>query len=163
MKILLMICVLTLSAGWAPAADGPIREILGLKLSMTKEAARERLGKIGSHLRDEAEWQEVWKIRDASYSHVIVGFGKDEKLNYITAVVREDKDAKPLSYAKIGDLQEAQQAGDVKIKNFKYQWERAAEGGKPRMRVTAAGRDPKNLTTASLQNLENEPAKNERD
>ncbi len=163
MKKLLIICVLTLSAISARAAESPIQEILGLNLSMTKEEARERLQKIGSHLRDEGVWQEVWKVRDESFAHVIVGFGNDEKLNYITAVVREDKKAKPVPYARIGDLKAGQQTGDVKIKNFNYQWERAAEKGRPRMRVIAAGRDPKIIKTASLRNLENKPAKKEKD
>ena len=141
----------------------PAREILGLKLSMNEEQAKERLKEIGTFVRDEAGWQEVWRVRDPSYSDVIIGFGKDEKLNYITAVAREDKDAKRVPYEKVGDVKEARQMGDVKIKNFNYQWELLAGKGSPRMRVIVAGRDPKFLKTFSLKNLENAPAKAEKD
>ncbi len=165
MKNLLIVCLaLFLSATSAPAGPAkPGREILGLKLSMDKEAARARLKKIGTFERAEAGWQEVWKVRNPSYSHLIVGFGQKEQLNFITVVAREDKEAKRVPYAQIGELASARQKGDVKIKNFNYQWELPAAKGQPRALLIAAGRDPTFLITLSLKNLENAPGKEEKD
>ncbi len=165
MKNFLLVCLaVALSAASATAGPPkPSREILGLNLSMDKEEALERLKKIGKFERAEGGWQEVWKIRDPGYSHLIVGFGQDEKLNFITAVARKDKEAKLVSYAKAGDVAAARQTGDPKVKNFNYQWELAAAKGQPRAVVIAAGRDPKFLTTLSIKNLENAPGKEEKD
>lgn len=163
MKKLWLIPLLVAATALAGPGENPVREILGLNLNMTNEEARERLEKIGSREKDEAGWQEVWKVRDDHLSHVIVGFGKDEKLHYVTAVAREDKEAKRVPYSDIGNLKKSLQAGDVKIKNFKYEWELPAGKENPRMQVIAAGRDPKFLTTYSLKNLDNLPAKEEKD
>lgn len=138
-------------------------DILGVGLSMTEKQARTRLQEIGEFVRQEDGWQEVWKVRDENYSHLIVGFGKDEKLNFITAVAREDKEARRVLYSAIGDVKQARQEGDPKIKNFKFQWEAAAGKNSPHHLILAAGRDPKYLATHSLKNLENAPAKKEKD
>jgi hypothetical protein len=139
------------------------REILGVNLKMTKEDAQKRLREIGMFVRNEAGWQEVWKVRDGSFSHLIVGFGKDGKLNYVTAVAAENKEAKRVEYRKIGSLKTARQTGDVEIKNFNYQWDLPSGEDGPHTLVIAAGRDPKFLTTYSLKNLDNAPAKEEKD
>ena len=78
----------------ASTGQGLSCEILGIRLNMTKDTARKRLQDIGTFVRDEAGGQEIWKVRDDSFAHLIIGLGKDGKLNYITAVAREDKDAK---------------------------------------------------------------------
>ena len=139
------------------------REILGVNLKMTKEDAQKRLREIGMFVRNEAGWQEVWKVRDGSFSHLIVVFGKDGKLNYVTAVAAENKEAKRVEYQKIGSLKTARQTGDVEIKNFNYQWDLPSGEDGPHTLVIAAGRDPKFLTTYSLKNLDNAPAKEEKD
>ena len=127
------------------------RQILGIQLNITKDEARKRLEKIGNFVREE-EHQEVWQVRDESFSHLIVGFDKDEKVRYVTAVAREDKEAKRIEYKKVGDLKKARQAGDPKVKNFNYQWNLPATKEQSHMLVIAAGRDPKFLTTFSLKN-----------
>jgi len=136
----------------APAAEPP-REIMGLRLEMTKEQARTRLQEIGTFERDERKQQQVWKVRDDSFSHLIIGVGKDEKLRFITAVAREDKEAKRLPYSEIGKLDAARQAGDVAIKNFNYEWNIPADKNQPQTLVNGRGRDPKYLSTYSLKRL----------
>ncbi len=166
MRNILVVSLFAISANLLGAAEPtltPSHQILGLKLSMSEEQARERLAEIGEFLRKEDGWQEVWKVRDESYSHLIVGFGKDEKLNFVTAVAREDKEARRILYRAIGDVKQARQEGDPKIKNFKYQWEILAGKNNPHLLVLAAGRDEKFLSTCSLKNLENSPAKEEKD
>jgi hypothetical protein len=150
------IVILWFLAAWAlPQAHAEThelpRQILGIQLNITKDEAHKRLEKVGSFVREE-EGQEVWQVRDESFSHLIVGFDKEEKVRYVTAVAREDKEAKRMEYTKIGDLKKARQAGDPKIKNFNYQWDVPAGKEHPHMLVLAIGRDPRFLTTFSLKN-----------
>ncbi|MGI8437304.1 MAG: hypothetical protein ACR2NX_10435 [Chthoniobacterales bacterium] len=134
-------------------AKEPPREVLGFNLHMTEAEVRARLKEIGTFVRAEKH-DEAWKIKDdPSFSDVIVGFGKGGQLRYITAVAREDKDAKRVAYGEVGKMKEARQAGDVKIKNFNYQWQLPVRGGDPEVSVIAMGRDPKYLSTLSLKRL----------
>lgn len=129
----------------------PERAILGIHLDMARDAARKRLQEIGKFERDERKRQEIWKVDDKSFSHVIVGFDKNDTLRYVTAVAREDKEAQRVAYSEIGDLKQARQAGDPKIKNFNYEWDLPAEKRDPEGVVSARGRDEKFLTTYSLK------------
>src|ERR1039457_5109335 len=97
------------------------RDILGIRLKMTEEEAHERLKEIGTFVRNEGKRQEVWQVRDVSFSHLLIGFGKDEELRYVTAVAREDKDAKRVPYERMGNLKKARKAGDPGITNFRYE------------------------------------------
>ena len=160
MKLHSLICwlIFTVAVGEAKVSAQELsREILGIDLSMTKDAAQKRLQEIGTFVRHEEKQQEVWQVRDESFSHLIVGFGKHDKMRYVSAVARNDKDAKRVGYAELGDLKKARQTGDPKINNWRYEWELPAEKGEPHTLVIAAGRDPKYLTTYSLKNLESEP------
>jgi hypothetical protein len=130
------------------------RDILGLRLNMTKEAATKRLREIGTFVREERKQQEIWQVRHKSFSHIIIGLGKDGRLRFITAVAREDKDAKRFPYDQVGNLKVAQQMGDPAIKNFHYQWKLPAKGDNPATLVMARGRDPKYLSTYSLKSLD---------
>lgn len=135
------------------SAKEPPREVLGFNLHMTEAEVRARLKEIGTFVRAEKK-DEAWKIRNnPSFSDVIIGFGKEGLLRYITAVAREEKDAKRVAYEEVGKTKEARQAGDVKIKNFDYQWQLPARGADPEMSVIAMGRDPKYLSTLSLKRL----------
>lgn len=157
----LLLAILFLQNG--ARAQIPERQILGIHLRMTAESVHERLKALGTLVRKEEKRQEVWKINDASFSHLIVGFNKDDQLRYVTAVAREDADAKRVPYDRIGDLKQARQAGDPKISNFNYQWDLAADKDNPLMSVIAIGRDPKFLTTYTLKSLEDKPPTEEKD
>ena len=146
-----------LGLGNGALAQVPERQILGIQLGMTEEKVHERLKAIGTLVRKEEKRQEAWQIRDPSFSHLIVGFNKDAKLRYVTAVAREDKDAKRVPYDRIGDLKKARQAGDPKVNNFNYQWDLPADKANPHMLVIAIGRDPKLLATYTLKSLEEKP------
>ncbi len=139
------------------------RDILGIRLNMAEKEAHSRLKEIGTFLRNEEKRQEVWQVRDESFSHLLIGFGKDEKLRYVTAVAREDKDAKRVPYEQIGNLKKARQAGDPRINNFRYEWELPAEKDNQQTLVIALGRDPKFLTTYSLKRLKDNSAAEEND
>ncbi len=145
------------------SAQVPERQILQIRLRMSAKNVHERLRTIGKLVRKEEKRQEVWKINDASFSHLIVGFNKDDQLRYVTAAAREDKDAKRVPYDHIGDLKKAQQAGDPKISNFNYQWDLGADKDNPHLLVIAMGRDPKFLSTYTVKSLEDKPAAEEKD
>jgi hypothetical protein len=162
----LLVAVTFLAAAFVSAAE-PAREILGLRLSMPREAAHERLKAIGKFERDERKRQEIWAVKDnPHFSHVVVGFDASNTLRFITAVSREDGEAKRLRYSDVGSVDAAQQAGDPKINNFHYQWMLPKAGDDPETMVAVRGRDPELLTTYSLKRLSDEsgsPAKGEDD
>lgn len=140
---------------WIPAsasAQEVQRQILGIHLKLGKDEVHKRLSEIGSFSRAERKSQEIWQVRDPSFSHVIVAFAKNGKLRFITAVAREDTDAKRVPYEEIGNLQKARQAGDPGINNFHYEWDIPADRDRPRTLVSARGRDPTFLTTWTLKN-----------
>jgi hypothetical protein len=117
-----------------------------------------RLNEIGTFVRAERKGQEIWQIRDPSFSHLIVAFAKDGKLRFVTAVAREDPEAKRVAYEEIGNLDKARQAGDPSIKNFNYEWALPSQDGNPHLLVNARGRDPAFLTTHSLKKVDDAPA-----
>ena len=130
------------------------REILGIHLKLAKADVHKRLNELGSFVRNERKGQEIWQVRDPSFSHLIVAFGKEGKLRFVTAVAREDADAKRVSYGEIGNLEKARQAGDPSIKNFNYEWDLPSQNGNPRTLVIARGCDPTFLTTYSLKKVD---------
>lgn len=113
------------------------RQILGIHFKLAKEDVHKRLKEIGSFVRAERKSQEIWQVRDASFSHLIVGFGKDAKLRFVTAVSREDPEAKRVPYGQIGNVEKARQAGDPAINNFNYEWDLPSQDGHPHVLVNA--------------------------
>lgn len=145
------------SLAWfsADASAGEVqREILGIHFKLAKDDVHKRLNELGSFVRAERKGQEVWQIRDPSFSHLIVAFGKDGALRFVTAVAREEAGAKRVAYEEIGNLDKARQAGDPGIKNFNYEWDLPSQNGSPRILVNARGRDPTFLTTYSLKKVD---------
>ena len=140
------------------SAEEVRREILGIQPQLAKADVQKRLNEIGTFERRETKGQEIWRVRDPSFSHLIVAFGKDDKVRFVTAVAREDADAKRVSYSEIGNLDKARQAGDPGIKNFNYEWELAAQNGMPRLLVSARGRDSTFLTTLSIKKMDGDSA-----
>jgi hypothetical protein len=116
-----------------------------------------RLKEVGKFERDERKRQEIWAVNNPHFSHVIVGFDAKNLLRYVTAVARDDAEAKRLRYTDIGDIDAATQAGDPKINNFNYEWKLPALGEDPEMLVVVRGRDPELFTTYALKRLAEEP------
>lgn len=133
------------------------RQILGIHFKLAKEDVHKRLKEIGSFVRAERKRQEIWEVRDANFSHLIVAFDKNAKLRFVTAVSREDPEAKRVPYAQIGNVEKARQAGDPAINNFNYEWDLPSQDGHPHLLVNARGRDPTFLTTYSLKRVDDEP------
>ena len=146
-----LVVLLSHSAALRANPQEPKRDILGLHLEMTKGEAKKRLAEIGSFEREERKQQEIWQVRDPSFSHVIIGMSKEGKLRFITAIARDDHDAKPVRYSSIGDLNQARQAGDPAINNFRFEWTLPPLNDQPEAIVVARGRDPEILRTYSLK------------
>ena len=140
------------------SAQEPQRQILGIHFKLTQEDIHKRLKEIGSFVRNDRKRQEIWEVRDQSFSHLIVSFEKNGKLRFVTAVSREDLEAKRVPYAEIGSLEKARQAGDPAINNFNYEWDLPARDGDPHILVIARGRDPTFLTTHSIKKVDDDPA-----
>jgi hypothetical protein len=80
--------ILLLVLGIAPVAPGDTaaqRDILGLHVNMAKPEVIKRLEQIGKFVRDERKRQQVWEVRDETFSHVVVGFDAGDVLRYVTA------------------------------------------------------------------------------
>ncbi len=150
--IAVLLCV-TAALPAGAAESKPVRELLGLRLEMARPEAEKRLQALGKLERNERRGQEIWKVRDERFSHVIVAFTAEGEMRFVTAVAREDKEAKRVPYSFVGDVQTARQAGDEAIKNFNYEWNLPPQGKSPATMVIARGRDPKFLTTASLKRV----------
>ena len=146
-----LVSAFSLCAASLLIAAEPSREILGLSLAMTKDAARARLQEIGTFERDERKQQEIWKVRDPSFSHVIIAFNKEGHVRFITAVAREDKEAKRVRYGDVAPLDRARQAGDVAVKNFNFRWDLPAGENGPAAELSARGRDSEFLSTYSIK------------
>ena len=121
MRKLATLCLLflLLTAGMGVAAGretGPRRDIFGLRLDMTKEDAHSRLQKIGTLQREERKRQEVWEVRDPYFSHVIIGFDKQSRIRFVTAVAREG--GQRMRYTDVANLKKARQEGNVSINNY---------------------------------------------
>lgn len=146
-----MLLLLTASVSVAAAGSEirPRRDIVGLHLDMTKEEAHSRLQKIGTLQREERKRQEVWEVRDPYFSHVIVGFDKQARVRFVTAVAREG--GQRMRYADVANLKKARQEGDASANNYNYVWELAARGKEPKGLVMARGRDPQYLSTYSIK------------
>ena len=155
MKKLVACCFLSLLVTASVNAFGrePQREIMGLRLGMSKVAAHQQLQKIGRLEREERKRQEVWEVRDPRFSHIIVGFDKGTQIRFVTAVAREDSQQR-MRYRDVADLTKARQVGDIAIKNYHYVWELAARGKEPKSFIVVRGRDPEYLTTYSIKRAE---------
>lgn len=151
MKKLIAGCLLSLLCALSVAAAGnePQRDIVGIKLSMSKEDAHRQLQKIGRLEREERKRQEVWEVSDPRFSHIIIGFDKEAQVRFVTAVARAD--GQRMSYKDIGNLKKARQIGNVAINNYHYIWVLAAHGKEPKGLVVARGRDPQFFTTYSIK------------
>lgn len=127
----------------------PRRELLGLSLDMSKQAAQRRLKELGQLEREERKRQEVWKVRDPHFAYVLVGFDGEERLRYVTALARAD--GTRLRYREVGDLKHARSVGATG--NYHYIWELPARDKQPRIQVIVRGTDAEYLSSYSLKKV----------
>lgn len=131
----------------APAeAKTPAANILGVSLEMTKSDVHAVLGRIGSLDREERKSQEIWHVRSDRFQSVILGYDKDGRVRYVTAVSRPD--GRRMRYSDAGPTAAAQH--HVAGKTHTYTWNVQPRGGEPFL-VIAIGRDPRYLRYYSLK------------
>jgi hypothetical protein len=149
-------------ASGAAAQTKPRRDILGISIGMTADAAREQLKKIGSLDRKERKKQEVWIITNhPKYSGVIIGFyvspDKAERVRFVTATARATAvrnsnvaDATAVRYGDIADTKGAHQRVENK-NNYKYSWFLPASGEEPKITVILGGSNDKYVITHTIR------------
>jgi hypothetical protein len=150
MKRLLFLCIL-LAAGAYVAAEAKGRpEIMGVSLSMSREAARARLKTIGRLEKEERKRQEVWTVNDPRISHVLVGYDPEYRVRYITAIARTG--GPRIRYQEVVDIKHAQRSNTQG--NYKFTLEVAARRGQFAYVTIVHGRDPQYLDSFSVKRVD---------
>jgi hypothetical protein len=134
----------------ASAAKGTPREVFGLRLGISEQAAHKLLRKIATQQKEEKEEeeggeQEVWILkRDAKFKYLLTRFDREHRLILITAVAQSQQ----VRYADVGSLDDATKTTDGI--NYSYKWK--VEPGKQERPVIliARGSSPAFLTSYSL-------------
>ncbi len=87
------------------ATEGHPYNIMGISLGMSRADARARLQSLGSLDRETRKRQEVWTIKDARISHLLVGYDPEMRVRYVTAIARTD--GPRIRYDEVADLKSA--------------------------------------------------------
>ncbi len=147
LSLLLVIGVLVSAA---PARPRP--EIMGISLEMSRDNARARLKTIGSLEKEDRKRQEVWAVKDARISHLLVGYDAENRVRYVTAVARTD--GPKIRYQEVADVKSAQRT--VVQGNHKLTWEIEARRGHFAYILIARGHDPQYLDSYSVKKADQE-------
>ena len=143
LKRVVVLGLLCLVCAGVARAKEPPREVLGVRLDMPAAEARRRLDRAGRRQEADRMKQEVWEVRDARLSHVVVRF-RDGRVRWVIALARKDA-ARRLRYRDIADLQRAEHKTDGV--NHTYIWRVPARRRAPAHVVVAGGSDPVYLTS----------------
>ena len=149
---LLLLLAVAIVASAAPAiAVKPRPEIMGVGLDMSRDDARARLKLIGSLEKEERKRQEVWAIKDARISHLLIGYDADYRVRYVTAIARTD--GPRIRYQEVADLKSAQRT--VTQGNHKLTWE-IERRGQLAFILIARGHDPQYLDSYLVKKKDQE-------
>ena len=146
-SLLLVISVLVSAA---PARPRP--EIMGISLDMKRTEALVRLKSIGSLEREARKGQEVWAVKDARISHLLVGYDADNRVRYVTALARTD--GPRISYHEVADPKSAQRSDTPG--NHKFTWEIEGRRGQSAFILIARGHDAQYLDSYSVKKKDQE-------
>jgi hypothetical protein len=150
MTRLVTISVLLVAVAFATAEAKTRPEIMGVSLSMSREAALARLKAIGRLEKEERKRQEVWAVNDARVSHLLVGYDTEYRVRYVTAIARA---AGPrIRYEDVVDLKHAERSNNQG--NYKFTLEVGARRGRFAYVTIAHGRDPLYLDSYSVKRLD---------
>jgi len=147
LSLLLVISVLV-----SAAAARPRPEIMGIGLDMKRDDAIARLKSIGSLEKEQRKRQEVWAIKDARISHLLVGYDADNRVRYVTAIARTD--GPRIRYQEVADLKSAQRS--IAPGNHKFTWEIEERRGKSAFILIARGHDAQYLDSYSVKKKDQE-------
>jgi hypothetical protein len=146
-SLLLVIGVLVSAA---PARPRP--EIMGISLDMKRDDAVARLKSIGNLEKEARKLQEVWAVKDARISHLLVGYDGEGRVRYVTAIARPD--GPRIRYQEVADLKSAQRS--VSPGNHKFTWEIEERRGKSAFILIARGHDAQYLDSYSIKKKDQE-------
>lgn len=145
-KALIMMLFAALMPAWAKSRE-PKPEILGIRLGMNQAEAHSRLTKLGQ-FKSEDEGQEVWTLwRDKRYQYLIVGFDRDRRVRYVTALALPG--GQPVDYKSIGDPASAEYCGTAG--NVRYIWKPKSHPQDLEYIVIVRGRESNRLTVYSVK------------
>ena len=150
-KIYILLCVLfaiTNCAGETASGNNLPNNILGIKLGMTEQEAKNRLQEIGKFTRVEPKRQQIWALKDNSrFGYVAVGFDKENKVHYVSAIAAP-KSREKMRYTEIGDLSAAK--AEIAKPNYIYTWTIPAANGNSPYMILARGTNAEYLNTYTI-------------
>ena len=150
MTRLLTISVLLVVGAFASAEAKTRPEIMGVSLSMSREAALARLKTIGRLEKEERKRQEVWAVNDARVSHLLVGYDTEYRVRYVTAIARAG--GPRIRYQDVVDVKHAQRSNNQG--NYKFTLEVDARRDRFAYVTIAHGRDPQYLDSYSVKRID---------
>ena len=136
----------------AVAVKSPRPEIMGVMLGMSRTDARARLSSAGTLEKEQRKRQEVWAVKDARISHVLVGYDTDFRVRYVTAIARAG--GTRIRYQDVGEVKSARRTDNQG--NVKLTWEVPARNGQVGYMIIARGRDAQYLESYSLKRIDGE-------
>ncbi|HEX6097405.1 MAG TPA: hypothetical protein VF432_13840 [Thermoanaerobaculia bacterium] len=143
MKTLTLIAALLLSLPIAASDAPPISDIAGVRLGMSRDEVRSGLATTARLEREERRRHEVWTLAgDARFASLIVGYTKEWKVRFVTAVAKPDGAA--VGYGDVLDLTAANHKAAGKTHT--YTW----VTGTPPYSIIAIG-GPSRLEYLSLE------------
>jgi hypothetical protein len=145
-----LLLVISILVSAAPARPRP--EIMGISLDMKRDDAVARLKSIGSLEKEARKRQEVWAVKDARISHLLVGYDADGRVRYVTAIARTD--GLRIRYQEVADLKSAQRS--VTPGNHKFTWEIEERRGQSAFILIARGHDSQYLDSYSVKKKDQE-------
>ena len=137
------------SVPMAAAGRGLQDNVMGLRLGMTQREVHRRLEKIGTLDREVRGRQEVWMLKsEPRFASVLVGFDKEYKVRYITAIAREG--GSRMRYSDLAPIKDAR-AESANGAYTRYTWEEKPGRKATGFYLIAEGRDPEFLKSFSIK------------
>lgn len=125
------------------------RDILGIYIGMNKDEASKHLNEIADFDRNERKNQQVWVLKnDQRFSHVAVGYDKENNVRYVTAFVDAANAKERIRFSEVGDLSNAK--SEVVAPHYRYVWEVPSEKNKPAYFVSVYGDNPESVLYYSI-------------
>lgn len=144
---LTMILLLSVSAS-AAFRELPT-EIMGISIGMSRADAQTRLQSLGSLERETRKRQEVWAIKDARISYLLVGYDPELRVRYVTAIARNG--GPRIRYDEVADVKSAERVQNQG--NYKLTWQMEARSGQSAYALIAHGHDAQYLDSYSLKKV----------
>lgn len=148
---LLLLAALNCTSGSMAEKTGLPDDIRGIRLNMPKEEAQKRLTEIAESRQEVKKNQQVWTLKDdPNFSHIMVGYDKQDKVRYVTTTVEKKylKFKEPVKFSEIGNLDKAKK--ETVENRHKYMWDIGDDPKNPVYRVSTYGEDGERLVNLSI-------------